>query len=70
MAIPLSAASPAGIEALIAQRQLRAVFQPIVDLDDGAILGYEGLVRGPAGSPLESPAALFAEANRAGCTLA
>ncbi|MCG5077350.1 EAL domain-containing protein [Paraburkholderia tagetis] len=62
--------APSGIEALIAQRQLRAAFQPIVDLDDGAILGYEGLIRGPAGSPLESPAALFAHANAAGCTTA
>ncbi|WP_321813735.1 MULTISPECIES: phosphodiesterase [unclassified Paraburkholderia] len=61
---------PASIEALIAQRQLRAVFQPIVDFDDGAILGYEGLIRGPAGSPLESPAALFAHAGVAGCTAA
>ncbi|QBR02339.1 EAL domain-containing protein [Paraburkholderia pallida] len=58
------------IEALIAQRQLRAVFQPIVDFGDGAILGYEGLIRGPAGSPLETPAALFARANAAGCTTA
>lgn len=45
------------IEALIAQRQLRAVFQPIVDFGDGAILGYESIIRGPAGSPLETPAA-------------
>ena len=62
--------APSGIEALIAQRQLRAAFQPIVDFDDGAILGYEGLIRGPAGSPLEAPAALFAQANAAGCTTA
>lgn len=63
-------AAPSSIETLIAQRQLRAVFQPIVDFDDGAILGYEGLIRGPAGSPLETPAALFAHANAAGCTTA
>jgi len=62
--------SPAGIETLIAQRQLRAVFQPIVDFDDGAILGYEGLIRGPAGSSLETPAALFALANAAHCATA
>ncbi len=63
-------AAPSSIETLIAQRQLRAVFQPIVDFDDGAILGYEGLIRGPAGSPLETPAALFAHANAARCTTA
>ena len=49
---PLQHAAP-GVGALIAQRQLRAVFQPIVDFEDGAILGYEGLCRGPDGSPLE-----------------
>ncbi|CAG9273529.1 EAL domain-containing protein [Paraburkholderia unamae] len=57
-----------GVGALIAQRQLRAVFQPIVDFEDGAILGYEGLIRGPAGSPLETPAALFARAGEERCT--
>jgi EAL domain-containing protein (putative c-di-GMP-specific phosphodiesterase class I)/GGDEF domain-containing protein len=42
------------------------VFQPIVEFDDGAILGYEGLIRGPAGSPLETPFALFAQASAEG----
>ncbi|WP_233861898.1 EAL domain-containing protein [Paraburkholderia adhaesiva] len=55
---------------LIARCNLRAVFQPIVDFADGAILGYEGLIRGPAGSPLESPAALFARAHQERCTTA
>ena len=58
------------IENLIARRDLSAVFQPIVDFDDGAILGYEGLIRGPAGSPLESPFALFAQAGAEGCVIA
>ena len=58
------------IEDLIARRDLSAVFQPIVDFDDGAILGYEGLIRGPAGSPLETPFALFAQANAEGCVIA
>ncbi|WP_042338405.1 EAL domain-containing protein [Paraburkholderia ferrariae] len=57
-----------GIAGLIGRRHLRAVFQPIVDFEDGAILGYEGLIRGPAGSPLETPAALFAQAFEEGCT--
>ncbi|SDF80717.1 EAL domain-containing protein [Paraburkholderia phenazinium] len=57
------------IEDLIARRDLSAVFQPIVEFDDGAILGYEGLIRGPAGSPLESPFALFAQASAEGCVL-
>ena len=46
---------------------LRPVFQPIGSLANGEILGYEALIRGPAGTPLESPVALFAEAARVGC---
>lgn len=48
-------------------QRLRPVFQPIGSLAHGEILGYEALIRGPAGTPLESPIALFAEAARAGC---
>jgi EAL domain-containing protein (putative c-di-GMP-specific phosphodiesterase class I) len=43
------------------------VFQPIRALSDGGIVGHEALVRGPAGSWLESPAALFAAARETGC---
>ncbi len=43
-------------------RGLRAVFQPVVSLKSGSILGYEGLIRGPAGSPEEMPIALFSRA--------
>jgi EAL domain-containing protein (putative c-di-GMP-specific phosphodiesterase class I)/GGDEF domain-containing protein len=57
------------IEELIAQRGLSAVFQPIVEFDGGVILGYEGLIRGPAGSPVESPFALFAQASAEGCVI-
>lgn len=55
---------------LIARRTLNAVFQPIVDFDGGSILGYEGLIRGPAGSALESPGVLFAQAAREGLSVA
>ncbi|MPW19529.1 EAL domain-containing protein [Paraburkholderia sp. CNPSo 3157] len=58
------------IEDLIVQRDLSAVFQPIVDFDDGAILGYEGLIRGPVGTPLETPYALFAQAEAEGSVIA
>jgi EAL domain-containing protein (putative c-di-GMP-specific phosphodiesterase class I)/GGDEF domain-containing protein len=46
-------------------RGLRAVFQPVASLKSGAILGYEGLIRGPAGSAHEMPVALFAQARAA-----
>ncbi len=44
---------------------LNAVFQPILNLRDGVILGYEGLVRGPVEGPLHSPLNLLrvAQAN-------
>jgi EAL domain-containing protein (putative c-di-GMP-specific phosphodiesterase class I) len=45
---------------------VRAVFQPLIDLDSGDVVAYEALARGPAGSPLESPAALFEAAYGGG----
>ena len=44
---------------IIENRSLTAVFQPIVDMQAGSIVGYEGLIRGPADSPLHSPLKLF-----------
>lgn len=38
--------------------------QPIVHLETGRIIAHEALLRGPEGSPWESPTALFAEATR------
>ncbi|RDV00011.1 EAL domain-containing protein [Trinickia dinghuensis] len=69
----LSQSPPPGesdVAELIARRTLTAVFQPIVDFDGGAILGYEGLIRGPAGTALEAPGALFAKAAREGLSVA
>jgi EAL domain-containing protein (putative c-di-GMP-specific phosphodiesterase class I)/GGDEF domain-containing protein len=47
-------------------QSLSAVFQPIIDFRVRGYLGYEGLIRGPAGTPLHSPLALFALARSAG----
>ena len=55
-----------GLSRLLASGGLRAVYQPIVDLDTRAPVAYEALARGPVGSPLESPAALFGQAAQAG----
>ena len=50
---------------------LRPVFQPIVDLRDGAVVGYEALVRsGPADGELHSAQALLAAARREDSMLA
>ena len=51
---------------LLARGALRSVYQPIVELDSGATVGYEALARGPGGSVLENPDRLFAAAGRAG----
>jgi len=56
------------LDTIIRERQLHAIFQPIVNLQQAAIVGYEGLIRGPSDSPLHSPLMLFQaarECNRA-----
>jgi EAL domain-containing protein (putative c-di-GMP-specific phosphodiesterase class I) len=47
-------------------RGVLAVYQPLVDLVTGEVLGYEALARGPQGSPWERPDVLFAAARDCG----
>ena len=47
-------------------RAVTTLFQPLIEIASGRVLGYEALSRGPAGTPWESPAALFAAARAAG----
>lgn len=47
---------------IIERGQLSALFQPVVNLRNGVIKGYEGLIRGPSDSPLHSPQSLFKSA--------
>ncbi len=54
------------VREVVAAGAVRSVFQPIVDLDSGALVAYEALARGPQG-PLERPDLLFAAAREAGC---
>lgn len=51
-------------EVLLADK-LSTVFQPVFDLRKGAVLGYEALSRGPAGSVYQMPLRLFEMAERA-----
>ncbi len=53
----------AGLKSVIGGRQLRPAFQPVRHLPDGAIMGYEALIRGPQGTTLETPNVLFAVAH-------
>ncbi len=57
------------LERIISERRLQPVFQPIVDLQTGAVLGFEGLIRGPSDSPLHSPVNLFEHATRCGMSV-
>lgn len=47
------------LEAILARRALHVLFQPILDLVNGRIFGYEALIRGPSDGPLHAPDALF-----------
>lgn len=53
----------AGLKRIMGSRQLRAAYQPVRHLTDGAVLGWEALIRGPQGSPFETPNVLFAIAR-------
>jgi EAL domain-containing protein (putative c-di-GMP-specific phosphodiesterase class I)/GGDEF domain-containing protein len=53
----------AALKDLLGMRRLRAAWQPVCRLPDGEVLGYEALIRGPQGSPLEQPNVLFAVAH-------
>ncbi|MCE2978374.1 MAG: EAL domain-containing protein [bacterium] len=54
---------------LLSRRALRSVYQPIVSLANGQILAHEALIRGPVGTELVNPDALFAAAAAEGLTL-
>jgi EAL domain-containing protein (putative c-di-GMP-specific phosphodiesterase class I) len=48
--------------AILVGRQLRAVYQPVFDIQQRTVLGFEALIRGPVGE-LEQPDLLFAAAR-------
>ena len=64
----MAAATGLDLHALIADSRIRSVYQPIVDLADHSVVGYEALARGPRGTALETPSRLFEEAAHAGLT--
>ncbi|MEQ6290381.1 GGDEF domain-containing protein [Vogesella sp. GCM10023246] len=54
------------LDAIIRDGLVQVVFQPIVYLATGGLVGYEALVRGPSDSLLYSPVALFEQAAQCG----
>lgn len=57
------------LEKIIQETRLETVFQPVVDLRDGAVLGYEALARGPVGTSFEKPQAMFRASRDAGVSV-
>jgi EAL domain-containing protein (putative c-di-GMP-specific phosphodiesterase class I) len=48
---------------LVLEGNVYSVYEPIVEVETRTVFGYEALARGPEGSELHSPAALFATAD-------
>jgi diguanylate cyclase (GGDEF)-like protein len=57
------------IARVVSERLVRPVYQPIVDLASGRVLGFEGLSRPAAETGFADPAALFAAAETVGRTV-
>lgn len=54
---------------ILREEALTALYQPIVDLRQAKVIGYEGLIRGPSDSLLHAPSALFKAARKEGLTM-
>jgi EAL domain-containing protein (putative c-di-GMP-specific phosphodiesterase class I) len=48
---------------LVLEGNIYSVYEPIVEVESRTVFGYEALARGPQGSELHSPGALFASAE-------
>ena len=59
-------ATPTSVADLVDDELVRSAYQPLVDLYSGETIGYEALARGPRGTRLERPDALFEAAQVAG----
>ncbi|HEY7600124.1 MAG TPA: EAL domain-containing protein [Candidatus Limnocylindrales bacterium] len=59
----------AQIGRVVSQRLLRAAYQPLVDLRNGVVIGYEGLTRPLPESGFADPGQLFDAAEAAGRTV-
>ncbi len=64
--MPVGADSSAAVAEVIARSQLRPVYQPIVELASGRVLGFEGLIRPIPPAPFVDPGSLFAAAAASG----
>jgi len=53
------------VQELLLGEQVRTVFQPVVDIRSGGVLGWEALSRGPSGTDHQAPLNMFEAAERA-----
>ncbi|MBA4254939.1 MAG: diguanylate phosphodiesterase [Polaromonas sp.] len=67
---PLTATGHGQLRQLMHDGALHCVFQPIADLNEGTVFAHEALIRGPAGSPWQSPDTLLALADQEGLMMA
>jgi EAL domain-containing protein (putative c-di-GMP-specific phosphodiesterase class I) len=56
----------AEFERILLEKRIECHYEPIVQLKDLTVIGYEGLARGPVDSPLRYPTALFDTAEIVG----
>jgi|GEM_PF-155321 len=63
----LNSYMPDKLVEIIKNEHISVLFQPIIDMRVDEVIGHESLVRGPTGSPLEFPDALFQTARTANC---
>lgn len=54
------------LQNVLEKERLSALFQPLVNLREGVVCGYEGLIRGPSDSPLHTPLSLLRVATECG----
>ncbi|WP_372770069.1 GGDEF domain-containing protein [Pseudoalteromonas sp.] len=55
------------LKTILSERLITTLFQPILDIEQETVLGYEALSRGPENSSLYSPLELFAQAEQDAC---
>jgi EAL domain-containing protein (putative c-di-GMP-specific phosphodiesterase class I) len=56
----------AELQRVLRERDVRPVFQPVVDLNDGHTVALEAYARGPAGSVFRLPRVMFSVGQQAG----